>query len=320
MVNRYPFQMVGANGVEPATEAIRNHLKQRPFARVDAGFKASAPRFRPGEALQNAINTAIAVGDPLLLTGEPGTGKTQAAYYAAHQLNLELFHFQTRSTSTVRDLLYDFDMVRYFHDAHIYQDPGAAEPVPRLNKEDYVEARPLWQAMRAGKENGYPAVLLVDEIDKAPRDFPNDLLHELDQMAFTVLETGQEVAIPNSLRPVVFITSNSERRLPEPFLRRCVYHHIVFDEPLLREAVAGHRDAYPDLSEAFLETAIAGFMRLRQRNLRKLPATGEFFVWLQVLAAAADVPEEALKGPLDKLPYLGTLIKDHQDMAELKGL
>ena len=182
--------------------------------------------------MAEVINTAIAVGEPLLLTGQPGTGKTQSAYYTAFQLGVKCIHFQVKSDSTAKDLLYDFDMVRYFRDAHLQnvQQEQLSNGNPNtLNKDDYIEKRQLWEAFELGKKKGVSQVLLIDEIDKAPRDFPNDLLHELNQMEFTILETGEKISAPAHLRPIVFITSNSERRLPEPFLRRCfslLYFHL----------------------------------------------------------------------------------------------
>jgi len=176
-----------------------------------------------------------------------------------------------------------------------------------------VEPSALWKAFTSE----HPCVLLIDEIDKAPRDFPNDLLHELDKMEFWVAETQELVKAPPDKRPIVFITSNSERRLPEPFLRRCVYHHIRFDDDLVRRAMEKHRDEYRQLSKDFLELAMRRFLALRNLNLRKKPATGEFLVWLRVLALAADREPRQLEEDLAKLPYLGVLLKDHQDIEEL---
>ncbi len=314
-MNRYPFFLVQHGREGPLAE--REVLAQRPFATVDRSFAADARRFVPGPELETAINTAIGVGEPLLITGEPGTGKTQAAYDAAYKLGLEpVIHFQVKSDSSARDLLYHFDTVRYFHDAHLAREAGAGA-LAGLNKADYVEPRALWQAFDWSAEQGLPAVLLIDEIDKAPRDFPNDLLHELDKMEFTVSETGQRVTAPRALRPIVFITSNSERRLPEPFLRR--YHHIYFDDQLLKDAIKARRELLGNLSDEFLQMALQRFMSLRDDNhLRKRPATGEFLVWLEVLALAVGTYPDVLDRNLANLPYLGVLLKDHQDMAELQ--
>jgi MoxR-like ATPase len=299
--------------------ADRSLLANRPFAREDRSFEADARRFVPGEQLETAINTAIAVGEPLLITGEPGTGKTQAAYYAAYKLGVEpVIHFQVKSDSTARDMLYHFDTVRYFHDAHL-ASLGSTDAARLLDKHAYIEPRALWHAFQSATERGVPAVLLIDEIDKAPRDFPNDLLHELDKMEFTVSETGETVSAPRPLSPIVFITSNSERRLPEPFLRRCVYHHIRFDDELVRQVVQSRAHVFSNLSEGFLKLALQRFLALRDRSLRKRPATGELLVWLDVLSLAVGTYPERLDDDLSRLPYLGVLLKDHQDIEDLRS-
>ena len=312
----YPFNLIQYGHEEHAELAL--HLANRPFTKSDRSFQADAQRFVPGEQLETAINTAIAVGEPLLITGEPGTGKTQSAYYTAYKLGNKLFHFQVKSDSTARDLLYNFDTVRYFRDAHL---TGTAErnPVTAINKRDYVEPRTLWDAFEWANQHGLPPVILIDEIDKAPRDFPNDLLHELDQMEFTVVETGDVIKAPRNLTPIVFITSNSERRLPEAFLRRCVYHHIRFDAHIIEQAVASRRDEIPALSDDFIRMAIQRFLALRERNLRKRPATGELLVWMRVLALTIGTYPERLEEDLSRLPYLGVLLKDRQDIDELQG-
>jgi MoxR-like ATPase len=304
-MKKYPFRLVDA--AREASLANRQALRQRPFTELDNTFADEARLFVPGDQLETAINTALAVGEPLLITGEPGTGKTQAAYFVAHNLGVEpVIHFQVKSESTAQDLLYHFDTVRYFHDAHLRGEQT-------LEKPNYLEKRPLWQAMTSDE----PRVLLIDEIDKAPRDFPNDLLHELDRMEFKIPETDETISAPRELRPMVFITSNSERRLPEPFLRRCVYHHIRFDDDLVARAVAKRRHYFENLGDDFLKLAIERFLKLRGRNLRKKPATGELLVWLRVLALAVGTYPERLDKDLSRLPYLGALLKDHQDIAEL---
>ena len=313
--NDYPFDLV-SHDREGSVDAT--HLLNRPFTGMSNSFEEDAKLFIPGEQLEIAINTAIAVGQPLLITGEPGTGKTQAAYYAAYKLGVEpVLHFQVKSDSGAGDLLYHFDAVRYFYDANI-----AAREGREVSKSDYVEQRKFWEAIVSPR----PRVLLIDEIDKAPRDFPNDLLHELDQMEFTVAETGELVKAPKTRRPIVFITSNSERRLPEPFLRRCVYHHIRFDYKIVEQAVASRRGEYSHLSEGFLELAIRRFLALRQHNLRKRPSTSELLVWLRVISLATGTSPERLEKALSSLqagkelsglPYLSVLLKDHQDVDEL---
>jgi len=235
-MTKYPFRLIDASNDSPL--ANPSLLLHRPFNQFKGSLTDEARHYVPGQTLETAINTAIAVGEPLLITGEPGTGKTQAAYYTAFKLGVgPLCHFQVKSDTVARDLLYHFDNVRYFHDAQFAKDS-------KFQKADYVEKRPLWTAF----ESTLPQVLLIDEIDKAPRDFPNDLLHELDQMEFRVPETGQIIKASPETRPIVFITSNSERRLPEPFLRRCVYHHVKFDEELIDlfpENASGQNESFP---------------------------------------------------------------------------
>jgi len=331
--DKYPFRMVRSESDQPLDAAERNLLLQRPIIRHGSALQRDAPRFVPGERLEIAINTAIAVGEPLLITGEPGTGKTQAAYYAAYKLGLgEVLHFQVKSDSSANDLLYYFDSVRYFRDASLQAikgrslfnsehdgvdgavEPGRGEQIAELHKEDYIEKRALWLAF----ESALPKVLLIDEIDKAPRDFPNDLLHELDQMEFTINETGKRIKPENDgARPIIFITSNSERRLPEPFLRRCVYHHIRFSQEIVAKAIKSRCAEYATLNQEFLDMALQRFLALRERSLRKKPSTGELLVWLRVIALKVGAQPERLDTDLTRLPFLGTLLKDHQDIEDL---
>lgn len=193
----------------------------------------------------------------------------------------------------------------------------------KMDKSRYVEQRHLWKAFDYGKKYGKPAIVLIDEIDKAPRDFPNDLLHELDKMEFTVTETGETIKPDRQLAPILFITSNSERRLPEPFLRRCVYHHIVFNDDIVQQAVQARRHEMANLDDKFIALAIRRFLLLRSQSLRKPPATGELLVWLRILSlvmATEPARLDVLHGDaLEKLPYLGVLLKDHKDMADLGG-
>ena len=307
----YHFKLVDHSNGGPLGDPTV--LFKRPFAAVYNTFEKDAKRFVPGDELEAAINAALAVGSPLLITGEPGTGKTQAAYYTAYKLGIEpVLHYQVKSDSSASDLLYYFDAVRYFRDANVSKDKVRQSG---FSKKSYVEKRILWEAL----ESDTPRVLLIDEIDKAPRDFPNDLLHELDRMEFKIVETQSVVKASPERRPVVFITSNSERRLPEPFLRRCAYHHIQFDEELVRKAVRSRIADYRKLSPEFIDLAIRRFLALRAKPLRKPPSTAELFVWLQVLAAAADTSSEFLSDNLSRLPYLGTLLKDQTDMEEVKA-
>lgn len=208
--------------------------------------------------------------------------------------------------------------MRYFYDAHLTSLNPSDREATAPDKRDYIERRPLWEAFERANQRGVPQLLLIDEIDKAPRDFPNDLLLELDQMEFTISETGERISAPRHLSPMVIITSNSERRLPEPFLRRCVYHHIQFDDDLIEQAVFNRRAEYASLSEDFLRMAIGRFLSLRQESLRKKPATSELLVWLRILEMTIGSDESRLRTDLGQLPYLGVLLKDRQDIEGLR--
>ncbi len=279
--------------------------------------RSGAPFFQPSPDLVTAINIALTVQAPLLLTGEPGTGKTQVAHYLAWYFELEesLFVLDVRSTTTISDLLYRFDTVAYFHAA---QDP--ARTGAPLDRSRFIDRGPLWQAF----DSDGPSLVLIDEIDKASRDFPNDLLNVIDQHQFAVPDLPHEdsgipqVRLPEGKNPpLVVITSNSERRLPEPFLRRCIFHHIEFTVEVLRKAMEAHLVAFPHLDDNLRELALARFLDIRRLPLRKKPATAEFLVWLSVLSALGDVEPSQLKQPLDQLPALATLIKDRDDLSKL---
>lgn len=275
------------------------------------GSHAEAARhYQPDPALVLAANAALAVGAPLLVTGEPGTGKTQVAHWLAYYFGIaeRLFPLYVRSTTTAEDLIYRFDTVAYFHAAHDPERAGKA-----ISRTDFLEKGPLWRALEAAR-----SIVLIDEIDKAPRDFPNDLLHVLDQHEFMVLETGKPVRRKTGAPPpLVVITSNSERRLPEPFLRRCIFHHIELTEELLRRAVAARAGDFPRLGEETLEIAIRRFLELRARPLRKKPATAELLVWLVLLGAGAGDVETLRNAPLRTLPALSALVKDREDLVQL---
>lgn len=261
-------------------------LSRRQVALELGSHEAAAAGYMASQELIDCINTALAVGAPLLLTGEPGTGKTQAAYYAAHRLGVDAPHkLDVTSQTTVHDLFYDFDRVAYFHDAQVEKQ--------RPDRARYFSPGPLWRAFERSQK-GETAIVLLDEIDKAPRDFPNDLLNALDQHEFTIRELALTVRADPRRPPLVVLTSNSEKRLPEPLLRRCIYHFIPFDEAQVRKIVQQRRGFLAD-DAALHEAAIHRFLELRKLpGLRKKPATGELLLWLTVLSARRSLQAEHL--------------------------
>lgn len=292
--------------------------------------------YEPDPDLQVAMDAAWELGMPLLISGEPGTGKTQAAYYAAKRWSLgEVLYFQVKSDSTAHDLLYHFDAVSYFREAHLaaQERSGKASKVSpgspsRVDKKAFLEERALWTAFKDSK-NGKRRVILVDEIDKAPRDFPNDLLHELDQHQFEIRELPQDhpdkrIRSDPQFPPVIFITTNSERRLPDPFLRRCVYHHLEFNSELLKKIVERRRrEEFPKLSNKILSTALQCFLGLRARGSRPPPSTAEYLCWLRMVSHAAQTTPEVLQkldpSRLSALPFKGLLLKTASLQRELRS-
>ena len=286
---------------------VRQQLDHRQLPETLNDHEAGASRYQPDDDLLLAINSALVVGAPLLLTGEPGTGKTQVAYFLSWYLGVPLFRYQVRSTSTAQDLKYDFDAVAYLRSA---QHPARGR---RSRREDFLTRKALWQAY----SHPGSSVLLIDEIDKAPRDFPNDLLLELDQHRFRHPFQDREV-VSNGQPPVVVITSNAERRLPDAFLRRCVLHCIEMDEDLVQRAVDARVGEFPRLDPDTRKKAIQRFWELyRVEGLSKRPSTAELLTWLAVLSARKQTEDLDLDVSLVELPSLGVLIKDAADLKKL---
>lgn len=258
------------------------------------GYIVSAP-------LVEAVNCAIALERPLLIKGEPGTGKTLLAHHVSQGLGLPMESWHIKSTSKANEGLYVYDTLQRLNDARF----GEGEV---SNIRHYIKMGPLGRVFAAPNRH----VLLIDEIDKADLEFPNDILLEIDEMRFTVMETGDEVAAKN--RPVVIITSNNEKELPDAFLRRCVFHFIEFpDVPLMRKIVDVH---HPNLDTTLLDQVLVKFYWLReQTELRKKPSTSELIDWVAALlrsgVTAGQVEEH--------IPFLGSLLKNEQDTTAMRS-
>lgn len=264
-------------------------------------FEGSQTYVAPPDLMQ-AVNAAIRLQRPLLIKGEPGTGKTMLAEEVAAALGLPLLQWHIKSTTKAQQGLYEYDAVSRLRDSQLGDDR-----VRDIG--NYIVKGVLWQAFEADR----PTVVLIDEIDKADIEFPNDLLRELDRMEFHVYETRETVRARH--RPIVFITSNNEKELPDAFLRRCFFHYIKFpDRDTMQRIVDVH---FPGIRKALLTEALEVFFGLRDiPGLKKKPSTSELIDWLKLLVAE-DIPAEALHSPDHKTivpPLHGALLKNEQDM------
>jgi MoxR-like ATPase len=270
-----------------------------PFSSDADSFRrfTGTDRYLTNEALESAVNCAIALERPLLVRGEPGTGKTLLAEAIAEGLGLELLTWHVKSTTKATEGLYVYDTVQRLYDSRF--GDGDVRDIKR-----YIKLGAMGRAFASETR----VVLLIDEVDKADLEFPNDLLHELDRMKFRIVETGEDVAA--KLRPVVIITSNNEKELPDAFLRRCVFHFIDFpDQEFMKRIVAVH---HPELDQALQDQVLKVFYEVRDGlRLRKRPSTSELIDWIAVLRRAG-ISEVKLE---KSLPFLGTLLKKEQDLA-----
>ena len=258
--------------------------------------------------LRLAVNAAVTLQRPLLIKGEPGTGKTMLAEEVAAALDMPLLQWHIKSTTKAQQGLYEYDAVSRLRDSQL----GDAKV---KDIDNYIIRGVLWQAFEAERQS----VLLIDEIDKADIEFPNDLLRELDRMEFYVYETRQTIKARQ--RPVVMITSNNEKELPDAFLRRCFFHYIKFpDKETMQKIVDVH---FPGLKKELLKEALEVFFQMREiPGLKKKPSTSELLDWLKLLLAE-DIPPEALKAKDNKTaipPLHGALLKNEQDVQLFERL
>lgn len=327
-----PFELIAGPVADPkAHDPARNRqsLARRRPPPFLGNHPEAALRYRPSDKLLLALNMALHTGSPLLLTGEPGTGKTQAADFVGGYFGIPVFKFLVKSTSVAQDLMYEFDAVGYLHWAQLAgcrTTPADPPPHQKIAEETeavrrgFLHQRALWKAYDTDGD----AVVLIDEIDKASRDFPNDLLHELDQHSFPhPFDQTRWITPRSGRRPIVVVTSNEERRLPDAFLRRCIFHRIELTPALVEAAVESMAGAdgagFPNLDASTRAAARKRFWDLREvQGLDKKPSTAELLTWLSILSAKRVNAQDLVDCRLADLPALGTLIKDAGDLARLR--
>ena len=265
-------------------------------------------RYVATDDLRMAVDASVALQRPLLIKGEPGTGKTMLAEEVAAGLGKELFQWHIKSTTKAQQGLYEYDAVSRLRDSQL--GDGKVEDIGQ-----YIKRGKRWEAFTADEQ----VVLLIDEVDKADIEFPNDLLVELDRMEFFVYETGETIKAKH--RPIIIITSNNEKELPDAFLRRCFFHFINFpDKETMKEIIAVH---YPKIKKSLVQEALEVFFELREiPGLKKKPSTSELIDWLKLLMAD-EIPDEILKNRDQTKaipPLYGALLKNEQDVQLLERL
>lgn len=315
-------RFVGSGDIKSAAGATSNPLHN------PRGYVA-------GPELARAVNVALALQMPLLVTGEPGTGKTQLAYRVAAELGLgDVLRFDTKTSSSATDLFYHFDTVRQFAQSQLQAATGKSIPRPQeflrfnaLGKAILRSLDPAEVNRRVGIDVGHASpnasLVLIDEVDKAPRDFPNDLLNQIENLEFAIPELGEHLRADRRFAPVIIITSNSEKQLPEPFLRRCVYHHIEFPrDPKAIDQILGARLSTLGLEGAGARDLVRLFFRLRDdTRLAKRPSTSELLDWMRVLAAAGFDMQRAIDDQRETLrTCAGSILKTSDDIQRFREL
>jgi MoxR-like ATPase len=308
------------------TSISTRHLQPPSYREVN--LPDEAKDYLAEKGLRDAVNVALLLGQPLLVTGEPGTGKTQLASSVAYELGLHPpLVFNTKTTSTAKDLFYRYDSLGHFHDAQFH--------TAGVSVEKYITYEALGLAIllsvSAQEANPYlppelqnrapvRSVVLVDEIDKAPRDMPNDVLNEIENMSFTVKETGRSFTANQEFRPIVILTSNSEKNLPDPFLRRCIFYHIAFPgQERLKQIVQRRLRLDSGFTNEMLENALRHFIEIRKlEKLRKKPATAELLAWLRILEKKGLDVSDKNRGEDLGFTY-STLVKSKDDLELLRS-
>ena len=267
--------------------------------KINSKFEGSMD-YVASDELMRAVNIAMALEKPLLIKGEPGTGKTMLAQSVSNALGKKLIIWNIKSTTTAQDGLYVYDVVQRLYDSQF-----GGEGVDDIKK--YVHLGKVGEAFNSDEQ----VILLIDEIDKADLEFPNDLLWELDKMEFYIPETGETIKAKK--RPIVIITSNAEKELPDAFLRRCIFHYIEFpNEELMKEIIKVH---YPDLDKNIINQTIAAFYYVRSlKDIQKKPSTSEIIDWIQALTISGIPLEKITK----EIPFAGVILKKNEDINALE--
>ena len=267
--------------------------------KINSKFEGSMD-YVASDELMRAVNIAMALEKPLLIKGEPGTGKTMLAQSVSHALGKKLIIWNIKSTTKAQDGLYVYDVVQRLYDSQF-----GGEGVDDIKK--YVHLGKVGEAFNSDEQ----VILLIDEIDKADLEFPNDLLWELDKMEFYIPETGETIKAKK--RPIVIITSNAEKELPDAFLRRCIFHYIEFpNEELMKEIIKVH---YPDLDKNIINQTIAAFYYVRSlKDIQKKPSTSEIIDWIQALTISGIPLEKITK----EIPFAGVILKKNEDIDALE--